>query len=95
MNPSSNKSSQSAQYRFLNPNKEPLTAEKLLTFSGCEHYSPEQAAWVVENINRLACLLIEYHKNNSICIDNQLIVNLNSEPETLKVIPLNPNSKAA
>lgn len=83
------------KYPFLNPDKEPLTVEKLLTYPGCEHYSLEEADAIVASIKSFTVILLEFHRNKPICIDNQLIVNLNGEAKSPKVIPLHPKNRAA
>lgn len=94
MKPSISKS-RPDKYPFQNLNKEPLTVEKLLTYPSCEHYSSEEAEAIVASITSFTGILLEFHRSKSICIDNQLIVNLNDEPETPKVILLHPKNKAA
>jgi len=94
MKPSTSKSKPD-KYPFLNPDKQSLTVEKLLSFPGCGHYSPEEAPAIVESIKSLTAILLEFHRNKSICIDNQLIVDLKGEPEISNVIPLHPKNKAA
>lgn len=83
------------KYPFQNLNKEPLTVEKLLTYPGCEHYSFEEAEAIVASIKSFTGILLKFNRTKSIFIDNQLIVNLNGETETSKVIPLRPKNKAA
>ncbi len=83
------------KYPLQNPDKEPLTTEKLLTFPGCEHYSNHEASAVIESIKSLAGIFLELHRDKSICIDNQLVVDLNSEAEMPKVVPLHSKNKAA
>lgn len=85
----------SEKYPFQNPSKEPLTAEKLRTFPGCEHYSLEEAEQLVRAIDQLARLLFECHQDKSICIDNQQVVNLKEEQNEPKVISLTAKNKAA
>jgi len=56
----------------INPNREPLTIEKLRTFPGYENYSDEQAGEVVQTLEELAIILFEAaFQNDSSCIDNQ------------------------
>jgi predicted SnoaL-like aldol condensation-catalyzing enzyme len=90
-----NKSSTAYKYRLCNTKKEPLTAEKLITFSGCEHYSPEESVKVVESINQLVLVFIDYHRNKSTCIDNQHFVDLVKEQELEKIFPVKSKNKAA
>jgi hypothetical protein len=89
------KSPNAYKYTVCNTKKEPLTAEKLITFPGCEHYRPEEAVKVVENINRLVLVFIDYHRHKSTCIDNQHFVDLSEEQELERVIPAKSKNKAA
>lgn len=78
-----------------NPERQPLTVEKLLSMPGSGHYSPEEADAVVKSIQSLVAVFLEYHRQKSIYIDNQQVVYLNSKDEDLKVISLNSKNKAA
>lgn len=83
------------KYPFQNSRKEPLTAEKLRTFPGCEQYSLEEAEQLVGAIDQLARLFLECHRDKSICIDNQQIVNLEREQNEPQVVSLTAKNKAA
>jgi hypothetical protein len=69
----------------INPKKEPLTVEKLRTFSGCEHYNDEEAEQVVQTIQQYALILVE-------CISKAKVVPL---PGTNNISYLNPIKKKA
>lgn len=43
----------------INPKKEPLTIEKLRRFPGCEKYSDEEAAQIIETIDLLTNILFD------------------------------------
>lgn len=82
--------------RFLqktNPNQEPLTIERLRSYPGCESYTDEQAKDILNLLNELATIILEISPSkNIICIDNQYIVNSNSQPGD-ETIPLFSNEK--
>jgi hypothetical protein len=91
----SNKSSNAYKYHLRNTKKEPLTAEKLITFPGGEHYRPEEAAKVVESINQLVLVFIDYNRRKSTCIDNQHFVDLAKEQELKRIFPVKSKNKVA
>lgn len=67
----------------LNPNKDPLTIEKLKTFTGCEDYTDEEAAGIVQSLENLSAMLFELSvPNNPICNDNQRVVYLDDDANT-------------
>jgi hypothetical protein len=74
----------------VNPKRESLTIEKLRTFSGCEHYSDEKATEIIKSLELLAVIVCEGSGKESICIDNQYVVNLDNQQE-MEVIPINFN----
>jgi hypothetical protein len=78
----------------MNPHQEPLTVEKLKTFSGCENYDAKEATEIVKTIRQIALLLFQCtYTEKILSIDNQLDVNLyNNEA---KVIQLKSKLKAA
>jgi hypothetical protein len=61
--------------REINPAKQPLTIEKLRSFLGCEHYTDEEAASIVQTIDHLSHILFECTQD-PICIDNEQVVHL-------------------
>jgi hypothetical protein len=78
----------------MNPHQEPLTVEKLKTFSGCENYDAKEATEIVKTIRQIALVLFQSTCTEKILsIDNQLDVNLCSNE--VKVIQLKPKLKAA
>lgn len=89
------KSPNAYKYTLCNSKKEPLTAEKLITFPGCGHYKPEEAVKIVESINQLVLVFIDHAHNKSICIDNQHFVDLAEQQELKRVIPSKSKNKAA
>ena len=79
--------------KLLNPNFEPLTAEKLRTFKGWENAPNEKVNETVESIRQFAFILYEIAANNDAPklnnVDNQLVVSLNQGIENQ--IPTIPN----
>lgn len=90
-----NKSANAYKYQLYNTKKEPLTAEKLITFPGCNHYEPEEALKIVESINQLVLVFIGHPRNKPTCIDNQHFVDLTKEQELEKMVPAKSKNKAA
>lgn len=84
---------QTNKLKLLNPNFEPLTAEKLRTFKGWENAPDERVNETVESIRQFAFILYETAANESLIklnsIDNQLVVSLNQDIENQ--IPTIPN----
>ena len=74
---------QTNKLKLLNPNFEPLTAEKLRTFKGWENAPDERVNETVESIRQFAFILYEIAANESLIklnsIDNQLVVSLKHE----------------
>jgi hypothetical protein len=61
----------------INPQREPLTVDKLREFPGFENYTDEQATQAIQSIEQLAFIIYECtSQNNIICIDNQQVVYL-------------------
>lgn len=89
------KSANAYKYTLCNTKKEPLTAEKLIMFPGCDHYKPEEALKIVESINQLVLVFIDHTRNKSACIDNQHFVDLTKERELEKIVPAKSKNKAA
>lgn len=56
-----------------------LTIDKLRKFPGCEHYTDEEAEQVVNSLNSLAEILLEYPLEKLYYIDNQLVVSLGGQ----------------
>ena len=65
--------------RELNPNKEPLTVEKLKTFKGFENIDDEKAQETVFAIQTLAAILYEYTMEQQVLKEREKINN-NNEP---------------
>lgn len=85
--------------RFLektNPSQSPVTIERLRSYPGCEHYNDQNANEIMELLHQMALIILELHdQENSICIDNQHFVNLESEKHS-SVIPISfSQNKAA
>jgi hypothetical protein len=60
--------------------REPLTPEKVRKTPGLENLSDQEALEAIESIKRLVAILFETAcQNQSICIDNQHVVNLNQQ----------------
>ncbi len=71
------------KHNLINPERKPLTPEKLRELSGLTQLSDEQAEKMVQSINLLVKILYDSVKaKESICIDNQQVVYLqdNTEP---------------
>jgi hypothetical protein len=63
--------------KLINPERKPLTIEKLRELTGWHDLSDEQATNVIHSIRLLVKILYEAaKKKETICIDNQLVVNL-------------------
>lgn len=69
--------------KLINPEFEPLIAEKLRTFKGYENTSDEQAVEILESIRQLALVLYGAVNNTPVnninTIDNQLVVHLDRD----------------
>lgn len=57
---------------FINPKKEPLTAERLKKFKGLEYLSDVEAEEAMLGIKTLSALLIDFLKENQIPDSNEL-----------------------
>ena len=66
----------------INPKCESLTPEKLRSFSGCEHYTDEEALGIIQSLEMLSVIIFENAEIKSICIDNQQVVNSKDKTET-------------
>ena len=65
--------------KLLNPERQPLTVEKLRELSGLT-LTDEDAERILFSIHLYAKLLYEYRRQKQdICIDNQQVVNLNRQ----------------
>jgi hypothetical protein len=43
----------------INPKRQPLTIEKLRSFPGCEHYSNEEAACIIQSFEQLTAIIFD------------------------------------
>lgn len=43
----------------INPKRQPLTIEKLRSFPGCEHYSDEEAAGIIQSFEQLTAIIFD------------------------------------
>lgn len=69
---------------LINPERKPLTIEKLRELSGWHDLSDEQATEIVHSIRLFVKILYEtVKKAESTCIDNQQVVNLNNHSKPL------------
>jgi hypothetical protein len=77
-----------------NPKKQPLTIEKLRSFPGCEHYSDEQAAAIIQSFQQLTAIAFEtITYGQSPCSSESEIVYLENNIQLPQITE--PNSKAA
>lgn len=59
---------------------EPLTPAKLRRQPALEKITDKEASEAIATIKKLAAIFFEIaHRNDSVCIDNQQVVNLNQE----------------
>jgi DNA invertase Pin-like site-specific DNA recombinase len=71
--------------KLINPQRQPLTIEKLRELTGWHDLSDEQATNVIHSIRLFVKILYEaVKKEETICIDNQLVVNFEDNPKPLK-----------
>ncbi|HEX9509226.1 MAG TPA: hypothetical protein VF939_01995 [Puia sp.] len=78
----------------INPRKEPLTPDKLRELSGNHSLSDQEAAGIIQTINKLTSIFLELTRlKNIYCIDNQQDVSLIPEPPDDPAIELNPTTK--
>jgi hypothetical protein len=76
------------------PKKQPLTIEKLRSFPGCEHYSDEEAALIIQSFQQLTTIAFEtITYGQSPCSSESEIVYLDSNNQLPQITE--PNSKAA
>jgi hypothetical protein len=74
--------------KLINPDRKPLTIAKLKELTGWHDLSDEQATDIIHSIRLFVKILYEAVKEKeTICIDNQLVVNLEDN--------LKPLNKAA
>lgn len=70
--------------KLINPERKPLTVEKLRDLTGWHNLTDDQAEEIVQSIRLFAKILYEAVKEKeSIFIDNQLIVPLENNPKPL------------
>jgi hypothetical protein len=72
----------------VNPKMEPLTIERLRGYPGCENYTDDQAASIIQTLEQFALILFEIaHQKESIFIENQQVVSLNQDkpPDTIPI----------
>ncbi|TDX01494.1 hypothetical protein [Dinghuibacter silviterrae] len=72
-----------AKIKLINPEREPLTVEKLRQLTGWQDISDEQATAIIHSVDLFVRILYDVvAKEYSHCIDNQYLINLedNSEP---------------
>lgn len=79
-----------------NPNKKPMTIERLRSYPGCEKYTDEEAGDIIQLLSELAVIVLEHvaHKKST-CIDNQQVVYLNSEIGVKKIPVYNESKNVA
>jgi hypothetical protein len=78
----------------INPKKQPLTIEKLRSFPGCEHYSDEEAAGIIQCFQQLTGIAFEtITYGQSPCSSESQVVHLDSKDQLPQITE--PNSKAA
>ena len=70
----------SGSFHPLNPRKEPLTLDKFRELTGNSSITDEEAASIIQTINKLTAIFLELARQNSTyCIDNQLNVSLSQD----------------
>lgn len=75
----------------VNPKMEHLTIEKLRKYPGCENYSDDEAAYVIQTLEQFALILFEIaQQDKHTCIENQQVVYLEPSMES-EVIPIDIN----
>ncbi|MFN4313308.1 MAG: hypothetical protein ACK4E0_03370 [Chitinophagaceae bacterium] len=85
-----------AHFEKTNPEKEAMTVERLRTYPGCENYSEPEAAEIIQALEKLALIILEYEACKNIqLIDNQYDVSLNSAFEASEIQITNQLNKAA
>lgn len=80
--------------RNINSKKLVITIEKLRSFPGCEHYSDEEAANVIQSFEQLTAIIFDAttSKQNLCRTDEQVVyLNDNNQPSQIP----EPLSKAA
>lgn len=63
----------------INSKAEFLTPEKLRSFSGCNHYSDEEALAVIESLDTLARIVLGTPLKPGTPIDNQQVLHLDTK----------------
>ncbi len=75
----------------VNPKMEHLTIEKLRSYPGCENYTDDQAASIIQTLEQFALILFEIaHQKEDTCIENQQVVYLDQDNRT-DTIPIGIN----
>jgi hypothetical protein len=70
--------------KLINPERKPLTAEKLRELSGLHDLTDEKADEAIHSIDLFVKILYEFvKKKEAICIDNQQVVNLEDKTVNL------------
>ena len=72
----------------VNPKMEHLTIEKLRSYPGCENYTDDQSASIIQTLEQFALILFEIaHQKEGTCIENQQVVYLSQDkqPDTIPI----------
>lgn len=78
----------------INPQKQPLTIEKLRSFPGCEHYSDEEAAAIIKSFDQFTAIAFEtITSGQNPCSNESQIVYLESKNQPPQITE--QNSKVA
>jgi hypothetical protein len=75
----------------INPKRQPLTIEKLRSFTGCEHYSDEEAACIIQSFEQLTAIIFDATASNqNLCGSEGQIVYLDKNNQQAQITePLN------
>lgn len=82
-----------AHAKAINPKKEPLTIEKLKSFSGCEHYTDEEAEQILRTFETLTSVMFELMTSEELSEDKPVKI-IHMKPTLSFTFP-NTNTKAA
>lgn len=78
----------------INPKRQPLTIEKLRSFPGCEHYSDEEAAGIIQSFEQLTAIIFDATASNqNLCGSEGQVVYLSDNNQPAQIPE--PLSKAA
>jgi hypothetical protein len=78
----------------INPKRQPLTIEKLRSFPGCDHYTDEEAAGIIQSFQQLTAIVFEATTCGQNSCDSDLqVVHLESNNQLPQITE--PNIKAA